>query len=136
MAARRRSSTRCFPPLRFWKPPKHTHTELRTLTCNRSTPMRRLTCSIYSDQRRSPLFFSFFPLLYFCLLSSSLGPLSVSFSEPFAELHGGNEEKEREATAGSKRASGEWGAAISITVPFGNRDPCISNKTAKRRQIA
>lgn len=45
-------------------------------------------------------------------------------------------EKRRDTTGGTGQASGEWRATISITVPFGNRDTSISNKTAKARQIA
>ncbi len=72
-------------------------------------------------------------------------PLSFFFSSTvrsLAELQrervhqGKREEKEREATAGSGQESGEGGVTISITVPFGNRDTSISNKTAKPRQIA
>ena len=50
------------------------------------------------------------------------------------------EEKEKKRRAkrlldpGGRAAGG--GAVISITVPFGNRDTSISNKTAKPRQIA
>lgn len=142
----------------FWKPPEsahQTHMHPHAHVNSQSRRSLRYTCAqtlhqifclgeyVWGKEKVALLFlFSFSPLFLGSLFLRV--PLSFSFfpSPSLAELQrervhqGKEEEKEREATAGSGQASSKGGAAISITVPFGNRDTSISNKTAKPRQIA
>ena len=170
MAVRRRSSTRCSPPLVSGNLQKHaaniqypftnTHARVRTLPRKHTTSMpSRLhkyaqTCTRYfvwanvtGAKKKVATLFLFSFSSFFVLSLSSRATFFLSFFLSFflrllAELQrervhrGEREEKESEATAGSGQASSEGGAVISITVPFGNRDTSISNKTAKPRQIA
>ncbi len=149
----------------FWKPPKertkhtciHVHTltrkhtismhsllHKRTHTCAQTRTRYSVWVNVFGAKKRTPCFsFSVSPLfwvlsVFVChFLSFFFSSHLRSLAEIQREVHRGKrEEKEREATAGTGQTRGEGGATILITVPFGNRDTSISNKTPKPRQIA